>query len=80
MTPFLESVVKAAEQDGEVVDVIVPLQPTGPLRTAADVGGAVGLLITSRAKSIISVYQVENHLARNSQKPRRNVAEQADGN
>ena len=57
-----------------------PSTATALLRTAADVGGAVDLLITSRAKSIISVYQVEDHLARNSQKPRRNVAKQADGN
>ena len=31
MTPVLESVVKAVEQDGERVDVIVLLQPMAPL-------------------------------------------------
>ena len=61
MTPVLESVVKAVEQDGERVDVIVLLQPTAPLRIAADVDGVVDLLISSRAETIISVYQVEDH-------------------
>lgn len=40
-------------------DVIVLLQPTSPLRTAADIDAACGLLAASRATSCVSVAPVE---------------------
>ena len=61
MTPAVESVVNAAERDGDKIDIIVLLQPTAPLRTGADVDAAIELLISSGAENIVSVYEVDDH-------------------
>jgi len=70
MTPVLESVIEAVEQDAAGVegwpttarvDAIVLLQPTAPLRTSADVDAVVDLLLTTDADTVVSVYQVDDH-------------------
>ncbi len=42
-------------------DAVVVLQPTSPLRTAADIDGAVALLESSGADSVVSVSEVPGH-------------------
>jgi CMP-N,N'-diacetyllegionaminic acid synthase len=44
----------------QLVDVIVLLQPTAPMRTAADIDSALDLFFSSGAKSLISVYEGNN--------------------
>lgn len=63
-TPML-SVIKhalaALEPSLGRCDVVVVLQPTAPLRVAADIDAAVSLLLTTGAESVVSVYQVGDH-------------------
>jgi N-acylneuraminate cytidylyltransferase/CMP-N,N'-diacetyllegionaminic acid synthase len=47
--------------DGEPFDVVVLLQPTSPLRTAADVGAALDLLFGRKAQAVVSVCETEHH-------------------
>lgn len=42
-------------------DAVLLLQPTSPLRTAEDIEAAVALLMSKRAKSVVSVCSVEHH-------------------
>jgi CMP-N,N'-diacetyllegionaminic acid synthase len=42
-------------------DVVVILQPTSPLRTAADIAAALGMLERSGADSVVSVTEVTAH-------------------
>jgi CMP-N-acetylneuraminic acid synthetase len=42
------------------VEVVVLLQPTSPLRTADDIDGAVGLMRSSGADSVVTVMAVPN--------------------
>lgn len=46
------------EEMGEVVDVVVLLQPTAPLRSSADISGCVELLEGSKADTVITVTDV----------------------
>ena len=65
MIPVLLHALEQVEQEGVCFDYIVVLQPTCPLRTAADIDTALSLLIKSKADSLISVYQVADcHPAR----------------
>jgi CMP-N,N'-diacetyllegionaminic acid synthase len=60
-TPMLDVLLHAVgeiERAGGVVDVVVLLQPTSPLRTGADIDAAVGALLESNADSIVSVVPV----------------------
>lgn len=45
----------------EHYDLVILLQPTSPLRTAADIDGAVELLHTSSAPAVVSVCASEAH-------------------
>jgi CMP-N,N'-diacetyllegionaminic acid synthase len=57
----IDAVRHAIEQlamDGDNYDVVVILQPTCPLRTAADIDGAISLMRASQADTVISVTEV----------------------
>jgi CMP-N-acetylneuraminic acid synthetase len=63
--PVLQDVVHKLEANGEYYDAIFLLQPTNPLRIADDIDGAIELLETSGADSVISFSEVgERHPAR----------------
>jgi CMP-N,N'-diacetyllegionaminic acid synthase len=47
------------EQDERRYDVICLLEPTSPLRTIADINGALDMLASSDADAVVSVYRVE---------------------
>ena len=52
--------IKTLEQNSPVPDIIVVLQPTSPLRVAADIDGAVELLHSTGAPSIVSISEVDH--------------------
>jgi len=64
-TPHLPVIQHAAEwmrdQAGYQPDVVMVLQPTSPLRTAADIDAACALLAASGADSVLSVCEVPAH-------------------
>src|SRR5947209_3508372 len=63
--PVLQDVVRKLESQGEIYDAVLTLQPTNPLRRAGDIDGAVELLESSGADSVISFVPVgERHPAR----------------
>lgn len=51
------------ENEGKEYDMIVMLQPTSPMRTAADIDGAVGMLaeIWDEAEAVVSVCEAAHH-------------------
>jgi len=63
--PVLQDVVRRLETSGQHYDAIFTLQPTNPLRRPEDIDGAVDLLESSGADSVISFVDVgEKHPAR----------------
>ena len=63
--PVLQDVVRRMEAAGERYDAVLTLQPTNPLRRAADIDGAIELLERSGADSVISFVDTgEKHPAR----------------
>jgi CMP-N,N'-diacetyllegionaminic acid synthase len=63
--PVLQDVVRRLAAAGESYDAVLTLQPTNPLRQAADIDGAIELLEKSGADSVISFVSVgERHPAR----------------
>jgi len=65
--PVVQDVVRRLEQaeGGPRYDAVMVLQPTSPLREAADIDGAIGLLERTGADSVISFTDVgEKHPAR----------------
>ncbi|HMB89591.1 MAG TPA: acylneuraminate cytidylyltransferase family protein [Rhodothermales bacterium] len=60
MIPVIEDVLVHVEAEDGPYDMVVLLQPTTPLRTAADIDTAVQKLKDTSADSIISVYRVED--------------------
>ena len=61
MVDVVKHVLAACEaRRGSAYDFILLLQPTAPMRTAADVDGALGVLMSGDADSVISVYRVED--------------------
>jgi len=63
--PVLQDMVHKLEVAGECYDAIFTLQPTNPLRRPADIDGAIELLESSGADSVISFVNVgERHPAR----------------
>jgi CMP-N,N'-diacetyllegionaminic acid synthase len=61
----LQDVVARLEADGHAFDAVFTLQPTTPLRRAADIDGAIDLLERTGADSVISFVDVgERHPAR----------------
>jgi CMP-N,N'-diacetyllegionaminic acid synthase len=61
-TPMLD-VIRHALGELDACDVLVLLQPTSPLRTGEHVDGAVGLLLETRADSVVSVVAVPHRFA-----------------
>jgi CMP-N,N'-diacetyllegionaminic acid synthase len=63
--PVLQDVVQRLEAAGDRYDAVFLLQPTNPLRTTADIDGAVELLARTGADSVISFVDTgERHPAR----------------
>jgi CMP-N,N'-diacetyllegionaminic acid synthase len=63
--PVLQHAVRFLQDRGDRFDAVFTLQPTNPLRLASDIDGAVELLETSGADSVISFSDVgERHPAR----------------
>ncbi len=63
--PVMQDVVRRLEAEGCRYDATFLLQPTNPLRTAADIDGAIGLLERTGADSVISFVDTgERHPAR----------------
>lgn len=63
--PVLQDVIRKLEAAGEQYDAVFTLQPTNPLRRVEDVDGAIELLESSGADSVISFVSVgERHPAR----------------
>ncbi len=56
--PVLQDVVRRLLESGESYDAVFVLQPTAPLRRTADIDGAIELLETSGADSVISFVEV----------------------
>ena len=63
MLPVIEHALEWLERAGTQVDIIVLLQPTQPLRTAADVVRAVRLLEEGRCDSVASVVALPLHMS-----------------
>jgi CMP-N,N'-diacetyllegionaminic acid synthase len=60
--PVMQHALAAAEaDDGRHYDAVMMLQPTTPLRTAADIDGAIDKLAETGADSVISVVDVLAH-------------------
>ncbi|MGH9691511.1 MAG: cytidylyltransferase domain-containing protein [Candidatus Acidiferrales bacterium] len=63
--PVLQDVVRRLEAAGESYEAIMTLQPTNPLRRVEDIDGAIDLLESSGADSVLSFVDVgERHPAR----------------
>jgi CMP-N-acetylneuraminic acid synthetase len=61
-TPTLPVIMHALDQLEDTFDAVMVLQPTSPLRTAADIDAAIFLLATNHtADSVISVVKVSDH-------------------
>ncbi len=61
MLPVVQHALSALEPKLGRFDAVVVLQPTTLLRTSEDIDAAVELLETTRADSVISVYQVGDY-------------------
>ncbi len=59
--PVVQHAVRAVEAGGARVDVVVLLQPTSPLRTAAHIDAAVDLLLETGADSVVTVVEVPHN-------------------
>jgi CMP-N,N'-diacetyllegionaminic acid synthase len=59
-TPMVPVIKHALAHQG-ACDVVVILQPTTPLRTAADIDTAVHILRDTGADTVVSVYEVADH-------------------
>ena len=60
--PVMQHALREVErQEGVAYDAVVMLQPTAPLREAADIDAAVDLLVQSGADAVISVVEVGGH-------------------
>ncbi|RJX18366.1 MAG: acylneuraminate cytidylyltransferase family protein [Desulforudis sp.] len=57
----LHHALKWFEERGTKFDCVMCLQPTSPLRSAADIVAAVDLLLARNAEAIVSVCQAEHH-------------------
>ncbi len=53
--PVIDHAVRQVEAAGEQVSIVVTLQPTSPLRSAAQIDAAIELLEASGARSVVSV-------------------------
>ena len=57
----LHSLQFLAENDGYRPDYVMLLQPTSPLRTAADIMGAFGIIQEKNVESVVSVTKADSH-------------------
>lgn len=63
--PVVQHAVRELAKAGDCYDAVFTLQPTNPLRLASDIDGAIALLESSGADSVISYVDVgERHPAR----------------
>jgi len=63
--PVLQDVVRRLETMGEIYDAVFTFQPTNPLRISSDIDGAIELLESTNADSVIGYSDVgERHPAR----------------
>jgi len=65
-TPMMEVIrhmlLQLDQQEGYKPDILVLLQPTSPLRKAEDIDGAVDLLVSSKADTVVSVIEVPHNV------------------
>ena len=59
--PVVQHGVQAMLDQGYQPDAVITLQPTSPLRTAADIDASIALLESSGADSVLSVSEVGAH-------------------
>ncbi|MFC1514690.1 cytidylyltransferase domain-containing protein [Candidatus Omnitrophota bacterium] len=60
MLPVVQHAVKSVElTEGRRVGIVVLLQPTSPLRTAADIDAGIRKILASKADSVVSVCKLE---------------------
>lgn len=63
--PVLQDVMRRLESEGDCYDAVLTLQPTNPLRRSDDIDGAIELLESTGADSVISFVDAgEKHPAR----------------
>ena len=65
-TPMIDVIRHAVawvEDQGEMPEFIVLLQPTSPLRRGTHIDDVLHLLVTSRADSVVTVVEVPKHLS-----------------
>ncbi len=53
-------VLRVLAEQGERYNYLALLQPTSPLRTAADIDGAIGLLLEKQADTVVSVCETDH--------------------
>jgi CMP-N-acetylneuraminic acid synthetase len=63
MLPVIEHAVDFVAQHGWEPEIVVLLQPTSPLRTAAHIQTAIRELRNSRADSVVTVLELPRHLS-----------------
>jgi CMP-N,N'-diacetyllegionaminic acid synthase len=63
MLPVIQHAVAALGDMGWDAEIVVLLQPTSPLRTAAHIRAAVALLRQTGADSVVTVVEVPRHLS-----------------
>jgi CMP-N,N'-diacetyllegionaminic acid synthase len=56
-TEVLQHAVRSLDQEGDRYDAVLTLQPTSPLRTAADIDGAIALMRERAADAVISLVE-----------------------
>lgn len=59
--PVLHAVRWIEEHEGAAPDLVIYLQPTSPFRTAADIDGAIDLLVERNADSVVSMTPASEH-------------------
>jgi CMP-N,N'-diacetyllegionaminic acid synthase len=60
MLPVLQHVITAMETDGKVIDIVVLLQPTSPLRSVADIEACILPVKAGLASASMTVCEVEH--------------------
>ena len=63
MLPVIEHALDFVKQEGWDAEILVLLQPTSPLRTAAHIRDVVGALRESQADSVVTVVELPRHLS-----------------
>lgn len=61
IVPILHAIKWLASNEGYYPDLVMCLQPTSPLRTTEDIGGAVQIAVSNDADAVVSVTPVEHH-------------------